>query len=51
MTKIIFALQASFNTPEYGSSIGQAISVLFKIAMAIVIIVFIYKLIKPKTKK
>lgn len=44
MTKLIFLLQASFNTSEYGSGIGETVSILFKILIAIVIIALIYRL-------
>lgn len=43
-------LQASFNTPEYGSSIGEAISVLLKVFVVVIIIAVIIKLFKPNKK-
>ena len=46
MNKIFFVLQPSFNTPEYGSSIGETVSVLFKLLVAVVIIALIFKLFR-----
>lgn len=50
MNKILFVLQASFNSPEYGSSIGESISVLLKAFVVVIVIAVIIKLFKPNKK-
>lgn len=50
MNKIHFVFQASFNTPEYASSIGEAISVLLKVFVVVIVIAVIIKIFKPNKK-
>ncbi|RKE89439.1 hypothetical protein [Ichthyenterobacterium magnum] len=48
MTKLILVLQASFNTPEYGSSIGETVETLFGLLVVVVIGALIYRLFSKK---
>ena len=48
MIKLILVLQASFNTPEYTTTIGESVEILFKILVVVVIGALIYRIFSKK---